>query len=249
MRALAPLLTLVLLLNASAQNLPETQRLYCTLTAGYEVNPKFGRRHPKTVDELRTGTCWAANVNGQTILFTAAHVLAHGPYFTPPSLDRAELQSLEIRPVVGLLGFEVQAVGFPKGNADWLALRPKDARALKVSQIKELSKVAPKVGDVMIVVGFPDTSHEQRTPRTITAISPNSDFVVFNESLEPGYSGGVVMNSKNQAVGVVVSTGKRQSTALLLSADRIASVEWKPFDEIRQRKFAEKQPTVSQGSR
>lgn len=239
MKALALLLLLLSLLDASAQNLPETQRLYCNLSLTYEVNPRIGRRYMKTDEELRTGTCWAANVNGQPVLFTAAHVLAHGPNFIPKPLDRAELQSLEIKLVVGLLGYEVQAVGFPKGNPDWVAFRPKDARAFKGSQIKELSKVVPKVGEVMRVVGFPDTAHEQRTERTITSVSPNGEFIVFNQPLKPGYSGGVVLNGKSQAVGVVVTTGAEQSTAMLLSPARLGAIEWKPFEQLRSRQFEE----------
>ncbi|NBQ69172.1 MAG: serine protease [Nitrosomonadaceae bacterium] len=237
MKALALLLILFQLLDASAQSLPETQRLYCTLSATYEVNPKLGRRYRKTIEELMTGTCWAANVNGQTVFFTAAHVLAHGPNFIPQPLERSELESLEIKSVIGLLGHEVQAVGIPKGNPDWVALRPKDARAFNGSQIKELSKVAPKVGEVMRVIGFPDTAHEQRTERTITSISPTGDFIVFSQRLDSGYSGGVVLNARGEAAGVVVTTGKDQSTALLLTAERLNGLEWKSFNEVKTRNF------------
>ena len=239
MKSLVLPLLLLNLLNASAQSLPETQRLYCNLSVTYDVNPRFGRHYKKTIEGLVTGTCWAANVNGHPVLFTAAHVLARGPNFIVPSLERAEPLSLEITPVIGLLGNEILAVGFPKGNPDWVALRPKDARAFKVSQLKELSKIAPKVGDAMKVVGFPDTAHEQQTERRITSISPNGEFIVFNQLLEPGYSGGVVLNAKGQAVGVVVTSEEKQSTAILLSPAKLGALDWKPFEQLRSREAGE----------
>lgn len=233
------LFLLLSLLAAAAQNQPDTQRLYCNLSIRYEVNPRFGRRYKTTVEGLVTGTCWAANVNGQPVIFTAAHVLACGPNFTPQSLERAELISLEIKPIIGLLGYEIQEVGFSKGNPDWVALRPKDVRAFKGSQLKELSMLAPKVGDSMTVIGFPDTAHEQRTERTVTSISPNGEFIVFNQPLDPGYSGGVVLNGQHEAVGVVVTTDHKQSNALVLSADMLKGVSWKRFEEIREQTFAQ----------
>ena len=237
MKPIAFLLLWLTLLDASAQSLPDTQRLYCNLSFTYEVNPKFGRRYMKTVEGLVTGTCWAANINGQPVFFTAAHVLARGPNFIQKSLERAELRSLEIKPIIGLLGYEVQAVGFPKGNPDWVALRPKDARVFKGSKIKELAKSAPKVGDSLLVIGFPDTAHEQRTERTITSISPNGEFIVFNQPLEPGYSGGVVLNGKNEAVGVVITSDAKQSIALILSPAMFSMLRWTPFKEVQTQNY------------
>lgn len=237
MKSLGLLLLLVCLPDLSAQSLPETQRLYCNLSVTYEVKPSspFKKPYLKTVEGMMKGTCWAANFNGQPVFLTAAHVLARGPNFMAPSLERGKPQSLEIKPIIGLLGYEVQTVGFPKGDLDWVALRPKDARAFKGSQIKELSKIAPKVGETMKVIGFPDTAHEQQTERKITSISPNGEFIIFNQGLEPGYSGGVVLNGKNQAVGVVVTSGERQSTAILLSPAKLGGLEWKAFEQPRIR--------------
>ena len=239
MKPLALLLLLLSLMKVSAQNLPETQRLYCNLSVTYEVNPPspFKKRYMKTVEGLVTGTCWAANVNGQPVLFTAAHVLARGPNFSAPSLERGEPQSLKIKPIIGSLGYEVQAVSFPRGNLDWVALRPKDERVFKGSQIKELAKSAPKVGDSLLVIGFPDTAHEQRTERTITSISPNGEFIVFTQPLELGYSGGVALNGKNEAVGVVITSDAKQSIALILSPAMFSMLRWTPFKEVQTQNY------------
>lgn len=237
MKALTILCFLLGLQEASAQNLPETQKVYCNLSVTYEVNPRIGSRYMKTVTGLGTGTCWAAKVDGQPVLFTAAHVLARGPNFSVKPLERAELQFLQIKPIIGLLGHELQSVGLPKGNPDWVALRPKDAGAFKNSRLKELSKIVPKAGDSLVVIGFPDTAHEQRVERTVTSIGLNGDYIVFNQPLDHGYSGGVVLNGKGQAVGLVVTTAEKQSTAVLLTMERLKSLDWKPFEEIRKRTF------------
>jgi len=223
--------------TAQAQSLPYTQRLYCNLTLEYWRTRPIGPAYLDSMKPLVAGTCWAVEAKGQTLLITAAHNLALGPNFITATPPRAKLLAIHVEPIVGLLAQPVSAVGMPLGVSDWVGLRPVDATVFKGSQILTLSKTVPKLGDSVTVIGFPDTAHEQRTTRTITALSPNNEFVVFNEPLEPGYSGGVVLNAKNQAVGVVVTTDKKQSNALLLSPEKLVSLQWKPFEQLRHRRL------------
>ena len=220
-----------------AQPLPFTQRFYGNITVEYLVTPRFGANYTHTAKGLVTGTFWVAKLHGESVLITAAHNLGRGPNFVPAPLARAKPVSVGCEPLLGLLGFTAAEIGIPRGDSDWVALRPKEPAATTRSQGIQLGDAPPQTGETVTVIGFPDTAHEQRTARTITAVSPNSEFVVFNEPLEPGYSGGVVLNAKNQAVGLVVSTDKKQSTALLLSSDKITSLQWKPFEQIRHRRF------------
>ena len=237
MRSLSLLVLLLGLEIGQAQGQPSTQRLYCNLTLEYWRTRPSGSGYLDSTKALVTGTCWAVEVKGQPVLITAAHNLGLGPNFLLSHPPRAKLLAVHCDPVVGLLGQPLSAVGIPVGNPDWVGLRPVDVSVFKGSQLHTLGKTAPKAGDSVTVVGFPDTPHEQRATRTITAISPNNEFMVFNEPLEPGYSGGVVMTLKNQAIGVVSITDKKQSIALLLSSDKIASLQWKPFEQLRHRRI------------
>lgn len=237
MRHLAFLILLLGLVTGQAQSLPYTQRLYCNLSLEYWRTRPIGSAYLDTVKRLAEGTCWAVEAKGQPLLITAAHNLALGPNFIPVAPPRAKLLAIHVDPIVGLLGQPIGAVGMPPGKSDWVGLRPVDATVFKGSQVLTLSKSAPKLGDSVTVIGFPDTAHEQRTTRTITALSPNNEFAVFNEPLEPGYSGGVVLNAKNQAVGVVVTTDKKQSNALLLSPEKLVTLQWQPFEQLRHRRL------------
>jgi len=236
MHQLALLMLLLGLVSGQAQSLPYTQRLYCNLTLEHLRPRTIGGSYLDSVKPLVTGTCWAVESKGQTFLITAAHNLGLGPNFIPATPPKAKLLAIHVEPIVGSLAQPLSAVGMPAVNSDWVGLRPIDASVFKSSQVLTLSKTVSKLGDSVTVIGFPDTSHEQRTTRTITAVSPSNDFVVFSQPLEPGYSGGVVLNAKNQAVGVVVTTDKKQSTALLLSPDKITSLQWKPFEQVRHRR-------------
>lgn len=231
---------LVFLLGAGigqAQIQPSTQRLYCNLTLEYWGTRPSGSGYLDSIKPLVTGTCWALEVKGQPVLITAAHNLGLGPNFLLKHPPRAKLLAVHCDPVIGLLGQPMSTVGLPVDNADWVALRPTDAAVFKDSKLHTLGKTVCNAGDTVTVIGFPETALEQRTTRTITAISPNREFMVFNQPLEPGYSGGVVLNGKHQAVGVVVTTDKKQSSALLLSSDKIASLQWKPFEQVRHRRI------------
>lgn len=235
MKSCIPLILLLSALSLSAQTLPYTQRLYCNLALDYKVSPRVGRDYVHTIRELVTGTCWVVHFKGESLIITAAHNLGLGPNFVPAPLARAKPVALVSAPHLGVLAYMVADVGLPKGNADWIALRPTESRALSCSLTIHLSETPSKVGESVTVIGFPDTAHEQRTERMITSISPANDFIIFNQPLEPGYSGGVVLNTKNQAVGLVVTTDRKQSTALLLSGENLAGLKWRPFKEMQER--------------
>jgi len=237
-----PLAILVLLLSLSsapAQTRAYTQRLYCNLALEWLQDGTNGGKALQPTTAAVTGTCWAVEVKGQNILVTAAHTLGHGPNFNPVLVPGGKLLSVHIECFVSPLAFKLREVGFPRGNPDWVALRPSDAKAFKEAQVLKLSTTVPRLGEVVTVIGFPDTAHEQRTERTITAFSRDNEFIVFTQPLEPGYSGGVVLNSKQQAIALVVTSETKQSTALLLSLNKLAAVEWKPFELIQRRKTAQ----------
>jgi Trypsin-like peptidase domain len=236
--------TLLLLsaLTVSAQTLPFTQRLYCNLTVGYTVTPRIGANYPHESKGLATGTCWVAKVHGGTVIVTAGHNLGLGPNFVPAPLARAKPVSVTREPLLGVLAYTVAKVGVPRGDADWVALLAKEPDAVACSQVLQFAEALPKVGEKVIVIGYPDTAHEQRTERTITTINPGSTFIVFNQPLEPGYSGGVVLNAKGEAVGVVITTDKKQSIALLLNAGSFDGLKWESLKEVSPRIPAAPEP-------
>lgn len=235
MKYCIPLFLILSALSLSAQTLPYTQRLYCNLALDYTISARVGRDFVHPIRDLARGTCWVVHFKGESLIITAAHNLGLGPNFVPAPLYRAKSVALVSAPHLGVLAYTVADVGLPRGNADWIALRPTESRALACSLTIQLSDTPSKVGESVTVIGFPDTAHEQRIERMITFISPANDFIIFNQPLEPGYSGGVVLNTKNQAVGVVVTTGNKQSTALLLNGENIADLKWRPFKEMQKR--------------
>ena len=239
MKLLAILVLVLSLTSAPAQSRGYTQRLYCNFTLeSLHAVTNVGVSLQSTT-AAGAGTCWAVEVKGQNILVTAAHNLGCGPNFYPNLPSCGKLLSVHVECFVSPLAFKLREVGFPRGNPDWVALRPSDANAFKEAQVLKLSTTVPRLGEVVTVIGFPDTAHEQRTERTITAFGRDNQFIVFNQPLEPGYSGGVVLNSKQQAIALVVTSEAKQSTALLLSLNKLAAVEWKPFDLIQHRKTAQ----------
>lgn len=228
-----------------------TQKLYCNLTwsiFSWEI-VEPGGLFKKEVKEwvwnvkqtVATGSFWVADVNGQKVIVTAAHNIGLG--LEPTQIDDISLDddnsldSLTIAPALGLLAFEIAEIGFPEPRADWIAIRPRQQTALMASKAIPLGDMLPQLGDQVRILGYPDTPHELEEMTTIAAIGANGDRLVLNKALEHGYSGGVVLNQKREAIGLVVTTEKKQSAALFISSAAFSKLNWKPFSAVKERKF------------
>lgn len=249
MKSLILSLSIALLGRAAlcGQELPYTQKLYCNLTGTVDVETRkfpFGTRTVTEVETMSaTGSFWVAEANNQKFLVTAAHNLCFGPKLRfdrigSISLDpKHVLRALKIEPVLGTLTYEVAEVGIPQPESDWVVLKPADSAAVGMSKPIPLADKRLRLGDPVTVLGYPSTAHEKAVKTTVAAISPNDRFLVLNTPLDPGYSGGVVLNDKNKAVGIVVTSDEKQSNALILSPAIFTKLRWVPLKEISTRNF------------
>lgn len=248
-RLLFTLLILVGLLKPMrlvAQELPFTQRIYNWARYGV-IDHQFARGKQVSVTNLLTGTCWVTSVRGEPVLITAAHILAIRPDDVPSEIGsyhfdankrkHSLLRSTEISPIVGVLAEEVKDVGLLGDNVDCVILRPVRKETVSASKHIPLSSVFVKVGDVVSVSGYPGTAMEQTISTTVTAIALNGRFFALSQPLDAGYSGGVVLNAKKEAVGLVVTTDKKQTMALRISEESLIQAQWRPLPELKKQNY------------
>ncbi|NBV21443.1 MAG: hypothetical protein EBS05_05905 [Proteobacteria bacterium] len=240
------LCALVIAPRVFSQNLPLTQRIYTTCKYDL-VDHQFQRGALVQTNVLTTGSCWLLEVGGKPELVTAAHNLALYPNYLPQTVgpwsfdDRKKrhsvLNSMEVRPVVGFLAFGVERVGFVGDDLDCVLITPIQQAALTQSKIIKLTKTPPLPKDRVTVTGYPGTSSEADVETTISAIT-NGKLITLNQPAKPigpGYSGGVVLNTDREAVGIVVTAGDQQATALFLSEKTFESPKWTNWTELNRR--------------
>lgn len=219
------------------------QRLFTELT--YRLTPVLeGRERPKISEKIPvTGTFWVTmDRDGKRILVTAAHNLGLGPG-QPAEINgkkiggRLKLFSMSTIPLLGTLAYEISEVGFIGPTYDVAFLRPADTNVFQGSRVINLADVPSKLEDRVKIFGFPGTANPQPKASTIVGFSSKQDYMVFGDPFEPGYSGGVVLNSDNKAVGLVIATEAKQASAVVLNAAVLARIKWQRFSEVQTRKF------------
>ena len=238
-----------------AQQIPETGRLFAGAIYRYsfieQAKSWFGcsRKQPtwldKSADEVvNRGTYWAVMLDGSKIYVTAAHVLGLNTKPTEIAgvkLDNqnGKLLSVTGRAYMGTLAYTVQEIGQVSSLDDVAFLRPHEKNILdKVNEITLATK-APASGERVSVVGFPGTPYQQLTEMLVTSVHETEGFMVLNQPVDPGYSGGVVLNSSGQAYGVVVNTDQqsRQTTVIRLTPADLRQIQWSQASAVLSRKF------------
>ena len=248
MRHFIPLLSsfLAIVMPLSAQDLPQTQHIYTTVR--YEIDDhQMNRGKQVSVTNLLTGSCWVTTVNNEPLIVTAAHNLALKPHYSvskvgPYDFDlgksrRSNLRAINTSTVVGLLAREIKEVGLLGNDTDCVLLRPTQQQMLAESRRIPLATTPVRAGDLVSVSGYPGTAMEKTPVLSVDSVALNGRFIALSQPLDAGYSGGVVLNANKEAVGVVISTDKKQAIVLLVSETMLRQATWKLTDSIKRQTF------------
>jgi V8-like Glu-specific endopeptidase len=199
------------------------------------------------------GSAWAVELDGRTYLVTAAHVVGVGTHLPPVAFQEVKNGDIVTRtkivwgsaPVtetafaaqvgIGDFGTPIKSVGV-FGSAtkpeDMVLLEPTTDRVWTELHPTKLAANAPRIGDLVQVLGFPETFTQQLTTATVTAVLEQQGYFVLNTKLAPGNSGGLVTDKDGLAIGVVTSTTKDQTTVSLVTGSRLKGGTFKPADQV-----------------
>lgn len=233
------------------QSTDQTQRIFNQISHELALKNPLRKRN---VPVLATGSCWALSLNGEQVLVTAAHNLGLAPNYNPEKIGNyvpganCQLRSLTNEVIIGLLAYEPKEVARINLNLDLVLIRPLQPEVFNASRVITLAKQPPKQGDHVVVYGFPGQAIEKEIHAIVKVAVPGRNFIVlenlaFDENkggIGHGVSGGVVLNAANEAVAMVITTGKGHFNALLVSEGLLNMVDkgdWKPFKEVQIRKF------------
>lgn len=215
--------------SAPAQSQQFVQRLYTEF--GWEISTPLRRLAFKR--ETATGSFWIVSVNGEKHIVTAGHNLGlmNGKLAVAPK-DPGKVFSTYAETLLGRYAYGVSTVGLPNSKADWVALRPEHPSVLDRSRAFTLAEKSPEIGDRVQVWGFAGQPHPKNLSFTVVDVSEGKDFLTLNDRLPQGYSGGVVLNDKGEAVAVAVATKAEHSSALVLNPTAFKALTWKPIHQV-----------------
>lgn len=205
-----------------------TQKLYTEVN--YEVSSAGWFRDRKEVQRvLLTGTAWILDTGKEKVFVTAAHTMGFGPRGTPVQIGAYTIKGdtkatrLNSKTVVGTLAYEIREIGTLSSEDDILLLRAEEA-ALSDSRSFKLARKPLKTGETVKVLGYPSTSHEQ--PQECSVAAVYQKHFILNKSMDSGYSGGLVLNTSGDAVGLVTGTEHKQATAVFIPAEALRQITW-----------------------
>jgi hypothetical protein len=212
-----------------------TQRIYTELR--YQVSsPGWLRERKDAQTVLVTGSAWVIDIGPEKVFVTAAHNAGLGPRGTPERIGEHVIKGetkatlTGLKTLIGTLGYEVNAIGTASSEDDILFLRA-DPAAFSNSRTVKLARRDPKPGDQVKILGYPRTSHEHQRECLIAAVY--AKHFVLNEPAEPGYSGGLVLNSSGDAIGLITGTDQKQATAVFVPVEALKTIHWvKSLDEL-----------------
>lgn len=173
----------------------------CTSLAGQilAINVSESKRPQESYVGVASGTAWFCS---PTILVTCHHVIANGVKLTLRVPDQKAEVPLEV------------VVSNPE--FDLAVLRVKASSSFRASSFLAISKKRPYLGESIFTLGYPLPTLQgvavKYTEGTISALSGFGDTetrVQHSAPIQPGNSGGPLLNRKGEVLGVVDSKIKQ----------------------------------------
>jgi Trypsin-like peptidase domain len=192
----------------------------------------FIRKVPTSYTRIATGCSFKVHWNGKDYLLTAKHVI--NPGFSRKTLLKAEgedeeiqyddkktvLQKVILRSRVSGLSLKPSAIYWePQIDISYLILESNDITLLNLRTLQP-SNTNPKILDSVTAWGFPATSNPQLREIKIAAVY--DDYLVLNDSLDHGFSGGPLLNSNGELIGIIIRSEEKQSRALRITNDLLS---------------------------
>lgn len=225
---------------------------------------EYTGRTTKTASMHCRSSAWALDVKGEAVLVTAAHCLGLN-LSVPGQINNEKLQDDgtikttqkyliddDCKPltrttevVFGGLAFrekEIGTVSKDGGNTaddilDIAFVKPDDKAVFSDLRLLKPATKTLSVQDKVMVFGFPSTLSQQAKEVLVADVARDHGYCVLNEALDDGYSGGVVVNKDNEAVGVITNISKGQTTVLLLTSNVLDKIRWHVSTAMLNKKF------------
>jgi len=203
------------------------------------------RIEAKTIDLQGSGSGWVLSGSSGDVMVTAAHVIQLNT--SPASVDGrnvdgkyAWISERKITCLVGGLAFqptefaplELKPSHAPAQPLDLVLLRFAKREALKGLKEYRMADRLPKLGEKVTAIGLPSTDFPQPAEISVVHVEIGAGFFVLNESLPPGYSGGVVIDEKGRALGVVTGQTNKQTTVLMINNALVRTANYRRFNEL-----------------
>ena len=209
------------------------------------------------------GSAWAVLVNGRPTLVTAAHNLGIS-YRPSPIVDEAlddkgqtynrytyptdgnwqsgwvkyRVHSFQTTTLIGELAYRVKEFGvLAEKRGDVILIKPDDQAALSRLTPIPLAERLPKASDEVTCVGVRLTPMQRMRQVRVGYVDVSQQKFYLDAEMAQGWSGGVVLNSKNQALGVIVSTREGQTTVAALTPQMLSQIIWKVPEKTDIQKY------------
>ena len=164
------------------------------------------------------------------LIVTSVHVLA--------GIQR-EFYTWEVRSVNQPTQYTIKGVVASDPEHDLVILKVEGKEA-KVLQLADSDSV--KFGEKVIAVGTHGSIHKDALGKTIegTISRITDDFFRVKATLLPGYSGGPVLNSNGEVIGICVEGGETKTSGYIIPSNRLVvllenrSVQEKSLEEWRE---------------
>lgn len=189
-----------------------------------------GRIYGSTVKEIRptrAGAGFLVLSGRGPLLVTAAHVVCAPP--RPERIvddgsktiridgERTTVKSASFRVRVGDLSFQPSRILVDRDCDTALMSLGEEALALLRLSAFELALPAPEVGAKVKAWGFPGTSVPQLKEGMLVAAIEKGYFAL-NSSIDPGFSGGPLVDSDGKLLGMVVRSTEQQTRCIPAAA-------------------------------
>ena len=127
------------------------------------------------------------------------------------------------------LGYNPTQLGKVAGIQD-LALLKTEADASVIARMKtfKLATHRPQEGEKVTAIGLPGKEPFQER-KTAEVNIVQGQFFTINVPLDPGYSGGVVLNESGEAYGFISSVTEKATTVYILDDKTLTRAKWVPY--------------------
>ena len=167
---------------------------------------------------------------GRDLIVTSVHVLAgiHGESYT-----------WEVRSVNQLTQYTIKGVVASDPESDLVILKV-EGKEIGVLQLGDSDAV--KLGENVIAMGTHGSTDKNALGKTIegTISRITDNFFRVKATLLPGYSGGPVLSSTGEVIGISIEGGETKSSGYVIPSNRLKvlleniSVQEKPLEEWRE---------------